>query len=207
MIEPPIRRRVVKPPETRRAELLDAGLAVFRKKGIKSTTVDDITVAAGVAKGTFYLYFDSKDRLFAALRERFAAELLVTAEAAVAKAPADDWVARAEALVGEAIDFAASRSEEFALVFTGHPPGEGEEAVAGAEHRFVELLVGTIQQGVKAGALHVADPETTAALIFHAVHGGLLELARHGGKKAELKRLRSGVSELVERALATSLDI
>ena len=198
------RRRVVKPPETRREELLDAGLAVFREKGVKRATVDDITGAAGVAKGTFYLYFDSRDRLFAGLRERFAADLLVAVEAALAEASAEDWAARADAIVGEAIDFAASRSDEFALVFSGHPPGEGEEAVVGAERRFVELLVSTIRQGVDAGALGVADPEMTGALLFHAVHGGLLELARHGGQKRGLKRLRSSTSELVRRTLGAS---
>ena len=201
MVEQLRRRRVVKPPETRREELLEAGLAIFRQKGIRQATVEDITAAAGVAKGTFYLYFDSKDRLFGALRERFAVDLLVAVEAALANVGAEDWIARAEAVVGEAIDFAASRSEEFALVFSGHPPGEGEEAVVGAERRFVELLIGTIRQGVDAGALRVADPEMTGALLFHAVHGGLLELARHGGQTAGLKRLHAGASELVRRAL------
>ena len=204
MMQEPRRRRVVKPRETRREELLDAGLAVFREKGVRGATVDDLTAAAGVAKGTFYLYFDSKDRLYAALRERFAAELLVAVEAALANAPGDDWVARADALVGETIDFSTSRSDEFTLVFTGHPPGEGEEAVISAEHRLVELLVATIQHGVEAGSLQVADPEMTGALIFQALHGGLLEVARRGSKKTELERLRAAASELVRRSLGAS---
>jgi len=198
------RTRVVKPPETRRQELLDAGLAVFREKGVRQATVDDITAAAGVAKGTFYLYFVSKDRLFEALRERFTVDLLATVEASLTTAAAEDSVARADALVGNAIDFAASRSDEFALVFSGPPPGAAEGAVIGAEQRFLDLLVGTIRQGVEAGTVRVPDPEATATLLFHAMHGGLLELARHGGGRAELKRLRAAASELVQRALLGS---
>lgn len=40
--------------------LLEAGLRVFEKKGLAEMRVDDVVAEAGVAKGTFYLYF--KDR-------------------------------------------------------------------------------------------------------------------------------------------------
>ena len=39
---------------------------------------------AGIAKGTLYLYFDSKDALFAAIAERLCAEMLRNAEEAIA---------------------------------------------------------------------------------------------------------------------------
>ena len=58
-----------KSPETRRQDLLDAGEKVFLEKGVAGATVEDITSCAGVAKGTFYLYFASKDDLLNALRE------------------------------------------------------------------------------------------------------------------------------------------
>lgn len=40
--------------------LIDAAFELFSRKGIKLTAVDDVTKAAGVAKGTFYLYFKDK---------------------------------------------------------------------------------------------------------------------------------------------------
>ena len=47
--------------EVRRQELIDAAVAVFSAKGVAAASVDDIVRAAGVAKGTFYLYFATKD--------------------------------------------------------------------------------------------------------------------------------------------------
>ena len=41
--------------------LLEAAVAVFSAKGVSAASVDDIVRAAGVAKGTFYLYFATKD--------------------------------------------------------------------------------------------------------------------------------------------------
>jgi TetR/AcrR family transcriptional repressor of nem operon len=44
-------------------KLLDAALTLIRTKGYSSTTVDDLCEAAGVTKGTFFYYFESKETL------------------------------------------------------------------------------------------------------------------------------------------------
>ncbi|MDB4971556.1 MAG: Transcriptional regulator, TetR family protein [Myxococcales bacterium] len=50
--------------DERRAQLVTAARDVFGQKGYHAATVDDITRAAGVAKGTFYLYFDEKREVY-----------------------------------------------------------------------------------------------------------------------------------------------
>jgi len=47
----------------KKARLVKAGTSLFAEKGFFSTTVDEITRKAGVAKGTFYLYFQDKNEL------------------------------------------------------------------------------------------------------------------------------------------------
>lgn len=55
--------------EFRTSGILEAARKVFAKKGFNDATVDDIANAAGVAKGTVYLYYRSKrDVYFAALK-------------------------------------------------------------------------------------------------------------------------------------------
>ena len=64
----PVRR--ARNEEQRRAKLqaiLDAALDVFAEKGFADTRLDDVALRAGVAKGTLYLYFESKQALFEAL--------------------------------------------------------------------------------------------------------------------------------------------
>ncbi len=46
--------------EFRRSSILDAAYRLFIAKGFESTTIDDIALGAGVAKGTVYLYYKSK---------------------------------------------------------------------------------------------------------------------------------------------------
>ena len=68
----------------KRSRILDAAQSLFLRYGVKRTALDDVVREAGIAKGTLYLYFDSKDALFAAIAERFYAETLRNAEEAIA---------------------------------------------------------------------------------------------------------------------------
>lgn len=61
--------------EQKRAVLLDAALRVFGDKGYHAASIGDIVEAAGVARGTFYLYFESKDVVFLALVDDLLAKL------------------------------------------------------------------------------------------------------------------------------------
>lgn len=56
--------------QRRRADLIEAGLEIFDKDGYEAARIADITKAAEVAKGTFYLYFDNKEALLRAAVEQ-----------------------------------------------------------------------------------------------------------------------------------------
>ena len=53
--------------EARPQELLAAALNLFVERGFAATRLDDVAKAAGVSKGTLYLYFSSKEDLFKAV--------------------------------------------------------------------------------------------------------------------------------------------
>jgi AcrR family transcriptional regulator len=55
--------------ESKRQSLVESAAAVFAEQGFTSTRVADIAVRAGVAKGTVYEYFSSKEELFFAVFE------------------------------------------------------------------------------------------------------------------------------------------
>ena len=59
----------------RREQILTAARKVFREKGYDATTVADIVAEAGVAQGTFYLYFPSKKDAVISLAVRVLDEL------------------------------------------------------------------------------------------------------------------------------------
>jgi AcrR family transcriptional regulator len=100
------RRKAARP-----GEILAAGLALFAERGFAATRLEDVAAAAGVAKGTIYLYFPSKEALFeAALRDRLSG--------AVAAADA----AAREADGGLEAEMAAFLGAIYARLFEGDAP-------------------------------------------------------------------------------------
>ena len=61
--------------EHRRREILQAARRVFGERGYHRTHVSDLIEAAGIARGTFYLYFESKDAVFHELLDELLGEL------------------------------------------------------------------------------------------------------------------------------------
>jgi len=71
-----------------RALLLDTGEELFASQGLKKTSLDELVAPAGVAKGSFYAFFDSKEALYAAVMVR-RAPLIAERLAPALAAPAD----------------------------------------------------------------------------------------------------------------------
>ncbi|MGO1043651.1 TetR/AcrR family transcriptional regulator [Clostridioides difficile] len=55
--------RIIKDPEERKSEILDTAEMLFCTKGYTKTTINDILNEIGIAKGTFYYYFKSKEEV------------------------------------------------------------------------------------------------------------------------------------------------
>jgi AcrR family transcriptional regulator len=60
----------------RREQVLACAIGIFSRKGYHATTVSDIIDEAGVARGTFYLYFKSKRAIFDELLDDFLQQIL-----------------------------------------------------------------------------------------------------------------------------------
>lgn len=73
----------------RRADILAAALDAFASEGYGATRLDDVARAAGVAKGTLYLYFPHKQALFEAIVKERLSPVLLDAGALLAQFPGD----------------------------------------------------------------------------------------------------------------------
>lgn len=62
--------RIVKEAEVRKNEILDAASALFAERGFDNTSTNDILEAVGIARGTLYHHFKSKEAIMDALIER-----------------------------------------------------------------------------------------------------------------------------------------
>jgi AcrR family transcriptional regulator len=161
------RRR--EPPEVRREQLLDAAAAVFLERGLAQATMADVSEAAGVAKGTVYLYFDSKSALLTALRARYTSQWLAQSGRLDAPPGRGGHLRQLRSFLGEMYDFHAANQRLHHLLFHAAEVSEDEplEQARAALTRFVT-------RGAEAGEFAVDDPEETASFLLDGLHGLLL---------------------------------
>jgi AcrR family transcriptional regulator len=188
-----------KPPEVRRDDLMNAAEQLFLEQGITTTTIEQITLRAGVAKGTFYLYFTSKDDVLAALSERFAQQHLACIKTAVAQAPANDWkktlATWARACATGYLDLIKLHD----ILFYGTRPSTREGLV---DNIVIDHLVELLRAGVDAKAWSIDDPRFTAVFLFSGLHG-VVDDAYSKEKQVNRKRLTQRLERLCLHAVET----
>lgn len=87
----------------RQEEILSAAAAAFARRGYPDTDVQEVAAAAGVAKGTVYLYFPSKERLFLATVDRAMTRLCETVRGVCSEVA--DPLDRLEMAIGAYLSF------------------------------------------------------------------------------------------------------
>jgi AcrR family transcriptional regulator len=185
----PVRPRVL-PADERRRQLLDAARAVLIEKGDRAT-VADFTERAGLAKGSFYLHFETKHDVVAALRlellEGYYGEF---AKVVSATQPEDLWVV-IETGIGPVVDFLASDLHD--VVFnTGPERARAHEIV-------VDGYASLIERGVDAGVFDVDDPYWTAVMLVGALNFAV-RYARDVDR-FDREGIIASITELTRRAL------
>jgi AcrR family transcriptional regulator len=69
-----------------RRKLVESAVLIFAEKGVDAAVIDDVIVAAGVSRGTFYNYFRTNAELLEAANEELMNEILALIEARVGEA-------------------------------------------------------------------------------------------------------------------------
>lgn len=173
--------RIVKDAEVRRDELLETALVLFLANGYEHTTVEQITDAVGVAKGTFYHYFTSKQDLLEQLVARFSDDVFTQVETAVA-ATDGTAIERFNALVAASSQVKLGRKDE-TLTLTRSLYSEENWMLKnrlrdGWIARTRPLIRAIVEQGCTEGAFNVPDAPAMTEVWLALWYDYGLEVAR-----------------------------
>lgn len=207
------RPRVVKPPDERRKEILDAATHLFRERGFDMTTVQAIAGRAGVAAGTVYLYYPSKEAILVAIQEEFEAGLL-DRFAEISAAMLEEEAERGEdvgyrEVVERLIDGIVAYGLERRGVSQVIARHVGRAAVVPDDPLLAggltDVLARVIREGVRLGYVHTSDPEMAAYLLNLAAVGAIGHAIAFEDETM-LRRVVAQAKELYIKALAPSAE-
>lgn len=149
--------RVVKKAEERRNEILDAADELFAQKGFDGTSTNDILEKVGIARGTLYHHFKSKEDIMDALIDRYSDGLLEAAQviAADKTIPVVERVIR----VVMALNLSGGSSKE--IMEHIHKPQNAlmhQKIQKVIINRVPPILTGIIREGVEQGMFSTPFP-------------------------------------------------
>jgi len=161
--------------EFRTSGILEAARKVFANKGFHEATVEDIADAAGVAKGTVYLYYESKrDVYFAALKFGIA-EMYTVLRQQLKKVSTPEEKLRA--LVGAKLAYCDENRDFFKIYYSelgnipsAHLGGMDDEfkALYREQARLIEAI---LKEGIRQKVMRNLRTEQTAYAISDIIRG------------------------------------
>ncbi len=208
-----LKRRVVKPSEQRRAEIMEAALNLFSSKGFHETTMDEVAQSAGVAKGTIYLYFQSKEHLLLALKRDFMAGLTDAVATIVADAIEQleagkpvDYRDIIDDIFHAVVDYHTQHRDAVEVVVRQSPSPDLVREALELERDYLALITSAFNTGAEYGLVHTEDPEMTARLMTAAIRDNIAACLCYS-EPDNLERLVEGAKQLLYKALAPNVDL
>jgi AcrR family transcriptional regulator len=154
-----------------RERLMAVAAGSFARQGVRRTTVDELARAAGISKGAFYGFFDSKEALFVALVEEHEIRAQAEIEAAIREDPARGL----ELVIGAAMQ-ATERNPLMAVAMSDEGRGllramsdEQREAFVARDARLVDRVLDLL---AGAGVSLEVSPRVLLALLRSLVMVG-----------------------------------
>lgn len=168
-----------------RDRILDAALEVFARKGYHRAIVDDIVRASGTSKGAVYHHFTTKEAVFLALVDDFAARLATAVAASIAGR--SGALAKVEGALSAALTtFAGNEQLARLILLEAVSLGPTYQAKRSeVAERFAALIRGYLDEAVADGSIAPLDTRVATLAWLGAVneivvqwlHGGVDDLA------------------------------
>ncbi len=187
----------------KRERILAAAVRVFARKGFYATRVSEVAHAAGVADGTIYLYFKSKDDLLVSLFEHHVERLLAFLAAELPRAPtASDKLKRIIEVQLGLLEGERDLAEVITIILRQSTKLMKEYA-APKFSAYLDVIARVVADGQSSGELrNDVSPHLAARAIFGMLDAITMTWALGKADRGGLARASGQLAELVLRGLA-----
>lgn len=157
----------------RRAQIIQAALACFTRKGYNNTTMDDIVTESGLSKGSLYWYFESKDDLFAEAMTSVFMDVDQEAFAALEQCTTASDKLRVVAQMAADVSKKIEGLFSLFLEFWASSPNREEAAQVWLNLliQYKDVIAGIVEEGVRSGEFKSVDADKLGWAMMAAYDG------------------------------------
>lgn len=186
---------------SKKETIVEAAIQVFREKGIEKTTVSHIVKAAGIAQGTFYLYFPSKLALMPVIAEEMVEKTMEIVQENVEEEASIQT--KLTQLVDAIFLVAKDYNEIQALIYAGLASTEHLKEWETVYAPFYEWLSALLKEAVETDVVRqTMNIERTAKLVIGLVESAAEQVYLYDNTdEIEVKRQKDEVLSFVFHAL------
>jgi TetR/AcrR family fatty acid metabolism transcriptional regulator len=183
--------------------ILDAARAVFSREGYAASSVDDVAAEAGIAKGTVYLYFKSKEEMYLAALFRDIREFGRRARAEMEREPS--LRGKFEAFLRVRVEYCRAH-EDFLRIYLTEYSSMCAATTIGKQMRRLQRdnlrhLAGIIEAAVRRKEIRPVAPGALAAKLFDIARG-LVERQLLGWKEFQVRNEVEFATDLLWQGIA-----
>lgn len=189
--------------EERKAQIFQAALTCFSRKGYHQTTMDDIVAESGLSKGALYWYFESKKELFLSLFQEVMGQFSQTWESIVnEKASATDKLLSSLALFRtefkEFVPFFGVLMEAWALTLHDE---DVENLTRELYEPYLDIMTRIVEEGITSGEFRVVSSQATALVVMTLFFDGIALALGTGLQQLDWDDIMDAAEELVLHGL------
>ncbi|WP_458460211.1 TetR/AcrR family transcriptional regulator [Paenibacillus sp.] len=191
--------RLIKNPEERRNEILDAAEILFVTKGYTKATVMDILQACNIAKGTFYYYFQSKEEVMNAIVMRF----ILSGEASARRVVSDPELNAHDKILRIIMAQNPPDDRKLGLIEQLHSVHNVEmhqKSLVETVIRLSPILAEVVEQGIQEGVFHTPAPQESIEFLLVSSQF-LLDRGIFQWEEEELQKKVEAFTHIMERVL------
>jgi AcrR family transcriptional regulator len=146
-------------------KIFETSLKLFAEKGYDATSIEDITATVGVAKGTLYYHFSSKEEIFNFLIEEGTKLLQNSIEIKIAKH--SNYIDKIKAIVLIELKIVA-KYEEIISILVSQFWGKEQRNVKCQQciYEYITRIENIVQEGIESGQIKSGDAKIIASEIY-----------------------------------------
>lgn len=154
-------------------KIFETSMKLFAEKGYDATSIEEITATVGVAKGTLYYHFSSKEEIFKFLVEE--GVKLLKNSIAIKTAKLNNSIDKIRAVVLIELKVLV-KYESFMTIILSEIWGTGDRSKMSRDYVFeyIQMIQEIVEDGIKNKEIIEADPNVIASGIFGFVCSSLI---------------------------------